>query len=149
MASPLSAAHAANGVETHNVAFCLKTDSKIDLTPLGKNEVGVVITKVGASATNVKGNVVVSANNRHGKGDLGAFWKSGMTEKLPLAGGSCYNLSIMTRAAGAKEWSCVAIDPNINGSAMTFSGGVISGFIVGVSDVNTAAPVLHCPPKEA
>lgn len=133
----------------HNIAFCLKQDSRIDLTPLGKGEVGVIITNVGVSSSNIKGKVVVSAHNRHGAEKINSFWKSGMAQKLPLIGGSCYNLTVISKTSDSKEWACMTVDPNVSGSAMTFSAGVISGFIGGVSDVNNAAPRLHCPPQDA
>lgn len=131
-----------------DIGFCLKDEGAIDLTALTKNELGVVVTNVGSSATNPKGQVVVSANNYFGKADVGPFFKSGMgVHKLP--GGNCYNLAIMTKQTppdAAGKWSCVAADPNMIGKILTFSAGVVSGQVVGVTDASATAPILNCPP---
>ena len=130
-----------------NIGFCLKEDGAIDMTALTRNELGVVITSVGASATNTKGQVVVSANNHFGKAEIAPFFKSAMgIHKLP--GGDCYNIAIMTKAASdpAAKWSCVATDLNMTGKVLIFSGGVVSGQVVGVTHSSENAPVLNCPP---
>lgn len=142
-AMPSWAAGAAN-----NIGFCLKSDSMLDLSSLTKNEAAVIVTKIGSSPTNAKGEVVVSANNQFGKSASGSFWKSGM-DKHALAGGNCYNLAIISKAPaadGKSDWACVAATPNTTGSVLTFSAGVVSGFIGGVSEVSANAPVINCPP---
>ena len=131
-----------------DIGFCLKDEGSIDLTVLTKNEVGVVVTNVGASATNPKGQIAISANNYFGKPGTSSFFKSGMGLHR-LAGGSCYNIAIMTKPSqpdGSAAWSCVGGNLNVTGKVLLFSAGVVSAQVIGVVHASENAPVINCPP---
>ncbi len=151
IAAALSAASAAKA-DAQDFAFCLFTDATVTVSAVAVKglEVGVVITNVGDSLSNLSGPVVVAANNFFGKG-AGSEWKSGMGQ-FALASGNCFNVASMQRNNGSNV-TCLVTRGAASDSEASIGGETSDGWmplanvqvVGGVRSWLNNAPLVHCP----